>query len=139
MLKKINNWQSYGSNTMSIDAIMVLLLLLQKKIKVWFYYRIFVRYHTSTILVPYKYSEITTGAVPRYHTGSNFFYDTSSFFIFIFGYGTVCFVPYHMVPSLRYHVPTMYIFSFVSTYVREYVNTKIQKTKFWNLLPESTV
>ena len=75
---------------MSIDAVMVLLLLLQKKFK----FDPITEYLYGTIPVPYKYSEITTGAVPRYHTGINFF-DSSSFFIFIFGYGT---------STYRYHI-----------------------------------
>ena len=54
---------------MSINAVMVLLLLLEKNLK----FDSITEYLYGTIPVPYKYSEITTGAVPRYHTGSNFF------------------------------------------------------------------
>ena len=48
---------------MSIDAVMVLLLLLQKKFK----FDPITEYLYGTIPVPYKYFEITTRAVPRYN------------------------------------------------------------------------
>ena len=67
---------------MSINAVMVLLLLLEKNLK----FDSITEYLYGTIPVPYKYSEITTGAVPRYHTSSNFFHATTSLCFFIFGY-----------------------------------------------------
>ena len=94
---------------------------------------------TNYLPVPYKYSEITTGAVPRYHTGSNFFYDTT---VVVFSFLFLDMVPCAWYPTIWYQAyGTMYqqgtyfrsyvctyIFSFIRMYVcmdvRTYENTK---------------